>query len=273
MNFRLRLLLAILLAVLVPLGALAFGIRREMDRRLTAEYAERVSAMAEVIESDLVGERGNIDARLNALAADLARDNRFRLAVLGAGSHRQYLLDYASGAMSLSGLSMLQIQDSTGRILSSGHFRNEFDRLQPELPHLLASTESTMALVRTRTPEAELLALVRVDSFRVAGRHYTLVGGIRPEARLLNQPSRGQDLSVALVYPGAANVTSVATRVVGEIALPYLDLLSEPVAVDTSRFVITHSLKTLEALRRSVDRWFLAAVVITGAVALTLAAW
>jgi signal transduction histidine kinase len=273
-NFQLRLFLVILLAVLAPLGALAFGIRQEMERRLTAEYEERVVSMAEVIESDLARERTTIDARLQALTSELSRNNRFRLAALqAAGSSRQYLLDYASGAMSLSGLSMLQIQDSAGRILSSGHFRNEFDRLQPELPHLLASTAGTMALVRTRTPEAQILTLARMDSFRLAGRPYTVVGGIGAETQLLNRLSRGRDISVALVYPGSAQAPVTGARVVREIALPYLDLLSEPRAIDTSHFVITHSLETLEALRQSVDRWFLAAVALTAAAALALAAW
>ena len=274
MNFQLRLFLVILLAVLAPLGALAFGIRQEMERRLTAEYEERVVSMAEVIESDLARESATIDARLQALTSELSRNNRFRLAALqAAGSSRQYLLDYASGAMSLSGLSMLQIQDSAGRILSSGHFRNEFDRLQPELPHLLASTAGTMALVRTRTPEAQILTLARMDSFRLAGRPYTVVGGIGAETQLLNRLSRGRDISVALVYPGSAQAPVTGARVVREIALPYLDLLSEPRAIDTSHFVITHSLETLEALRQSVDRWFLAAVALTAAAALALAAW
>jgi len=273
-NFQLRLFLVILLAVLAPLGALAFGIRREMERRLTAEYEEQVVSMAEVIESDLARERATIDARLQALTSELSRNNRFRLAALEvAGSSRQYLLDYASGAMSLSGLSMLQIQDSAGRILSSGHFRNEFDRLQPELPHLLASTAGTMALVRTRTPEARILILARMDSFRLAGRPYTVVGGIGAETQLLNRLSRGRDLSVALVYPGSAQAPVTGARVVRQIALPYLDLLSEPRTIDTSRFVITQSLGTLEALRQSVDRWFLAAVALTAAAALALAAW
>ena len=47
MSFRTRLFLGILVAVLLPLGALAYGVRREMERRLTAEYEGRVGSMAE----------------------------------------------------------------------------------------------------------------------------------------------------------------------------------------------------------------------------------
>ena len=274
MTFRSRLFLALLLAVIVPLAALAYGLRREMGRRLTDEYEERVSSIAAVIEADLERESAAIDSRIEALATDLSRDNRFRLALEGSAGSRQYLLDYAAGAMSLSGLSLLQIQDSGGKILSSGHFRNEFDQLQPELPRFLASSRETMTLVQTRTPEAPMLALVRGDWFRVAGRRYSLVGGIGAEAQLLSRLSRSPDLSVNLVYRGAEPAPGNEARVVREIALPYLDLLSPPSATpDTARFVITQSLATLQALRRSVDRWFLIALALTGAVALALAAW
>jgi signal transduction histidine kinase len=275
MTFRTRLFVALIVAVLLPLGALAYGVRREMDRRLTAEYQGRVSAMVEVIESDLARESRNLTSRLAALTSDLARNNRFRLAALQADPpSRQYLLDYAASAMSLSGLSMLQIQDSTGRILSSGHFRNEFDQLQPELPRLLAANPATMALVRTRTPEAPLVALARVDSFRVGGRRFSVVGGVGAEARLLDRMAGGQDLSVDLVYPGAEPHPVSGARVVRQLELPYLDLLgSRGVTLDTARFVVTQSLGTLEALRRSVDRWFVVAIGLTVVVALLLAAW
>ena len=135
MSFRARLFLGFIIAVLVPLAAFALGLRREMNRRLTSQYEERVSALVTVIETDLARESAEVAGRLRALVADIGRDNRFRLAaVSGDRSARRYLLDYAGSAMRLAGLSMLQIQDSAGVIISSGHFRNQFDQLQPELP-------------------------------------------------------------------------------------------------------------------------------------------
>jgi signal transduction histidine kinase len=275
-SFRTRLFIATVVAVVVPLGALAYGVRREMERRLTMEYEERVASMVAVMEADLARESGGVAARLAALASDLARDNRFRIAVLqGDPASRSYLLDYAGKAMRLSGLSMLQVQDSSGRILSSGHFRNEFDQLQPELPRFLAASSDTLALVRTRTPEAPLLALARIDSLRVGGKRFTLAGGIEAESRLISRLARNPSISVALVFPEAESGTgSSGQRVLRELRLPYLDLLGRAAAgVDTARFVVTQSLGTLEALRRSVDRWFLVALALTAAVALIVAAW
>ncbi|MGI8817815.1 MAG: ATP-binding protein [Gemmatimonadales bacterium] len=275
MSFRTRLFLGILVAVLLPLGALAYGVRREMDRRLTAEYEGRVASLAEVIAADLARESGTVVARLRALSAGLGRDNRFRLAALQAdASSRRYLLDYAADAMRVSGLSMLQIQDSVGRILSSGHFRNEFDQLQPELPRLLSTIMDSMTLVRTRTPEIPLVVLARVDSFRVGGRPFSVVGGIEAESRLLGRLARDGDLEVSLMYPLMQQPTAVGARVVREIHLPYLDLLrGSGVTVDTARFLVTQSLGTLDALRQNVNRWFLVAVGLTLAAALALAGW
>jgi signal transduction histidine kinase len=273
-SFRTRLFLALMLAVLLPLGALAYGVRQEMEHRLTSEYEGRVGSMVSVIEADLNRESRALALRIAALGSELARSDRFRLAaVRGDPASRQYLLDYAGQAMRLSGLSMLQVQDSGGRILSSGHFRNEFDQLQPELPRLLASA-GTMALVRTRTPEAPLLALARVDSFRVGGRGFTMVGGIEAEGRSLDRVTRNGELSVALLYPGKEQPPSAGARVLRELRLPYLDLLNPAgTTTDTARFTVTQSLGILEALRRSVDRWFLVALAITVAVALVVAAW
>ncbi len=275
MSFRTRLFVATLATVLIPLGALAIGVRREMERRLTKEYEGRVGTVAEIIEDEIRKDGAAVAARLDELASSLAADNRFRLAVIQrAASARRHLLDYAGEAMRLSGLSMLQVQDSSGRILSSGHFRNEFDRLQPELLRLLASGGEKASLVRTRTPEGPLLALARLDSFTVSGQRFMLVGGLPAEGRLLASLARDRGLSVTLVHPGSEAPVPSGGRVLREVAVSYVDLLAESVgSADTARYVIAQTLGTLEALKQSVDRWFLAAVALTIALALALAAW
>jgi signal transduction histidine kinase len=273
MNFRARLFTAILVAVLIPLGALALGVRREMERRLTTEYEGRVAAMASVMEAALQRESATIAARLDALTSDLVGDNRFRLALRGDPASRKYLLGYAGHAMRLSGLSFLQVQDSVGRILSSGHFRNEFDRLQPELPRFLFSRGGSLSLVRTRTPEAPLLALVRLDSVRVGGVLISLAGGVDAKSQLVSGATSTPDLAVTLVYPGSTPLPR-DSRVIRELAIPFLDLVSETSpSVATAGFVITQTLGTLEALLRGVNRWVLIALGLTIGVAVVGAAW
>ena len=129
MSLRTRLLLAFAAVVLIPIALLAFGLRHEMNRRLSEDYQLRVDRVVEVIREDLDRESAGIAERLASLESALLNDNRFRLAaVAGVESERSYLLDYASIAMRLTGLSMLQIQDGDDRIISSGHFRNEGGR-------------------------------------------------------------------------------------------------------------------------------------------------
>src|SRR5207245_7294354 len=120
-------------------------------------------------------------------------DNRFRLAAL-QGADRAYLLDYAGNAMRVTGLAMLQVQDDQGRIISSGHFRNEYDRVEPELPRLLAAAPGGMALVETRTAEASLLALARAGSLRLRGRRLTPLGGVAVASGFLAGRARDADV-------------------------------------------------------------------------------
>jgi signal transduction histidine kinase len=272
-SFRARLFLATSFAVLVPLTVLALGVRREMDRRLDQESRRRGVAAVQALGTELARERERVMGRLVALVKDLSADNRFRLAaVQGETASRTYLLDWAGGAMRLSGLSLLQIQDSTGRILSSGHFRNEYDRLRPQLPDFLLATGDAPSLVRVRTAESPLLALAAAERFAVAGRRFVLVGGIAAEDRFLRRLDPDPDLSVALDTPDSAGARDAGTQVVGSISLPFLDAQGAS-ATDTARLVVTRTSGTLAALQRGLNTWFLISLAVTTLLALGLAAW
>ena len=268
MSFRWRLFLISTFAVLVPLAVLALGVRREMDRRLGDESRRRGAAAVSRLGEELGRERERVVARLDALSRDLANDNRFRLGLLGQSGSRVYVLDWAGDAMRLSGLSLLQVQDSAGRIVSSGHFRNEYDEVRREVPRFLAAVGTSPALVRVRTAEAPLLALAAAESVSVAGRPLTLVGGIAAEERFLRGLDPDPDLTVAL----AADRTGPPDgAVVGELALPFLDALTG--APDSARLVVTQSGATLAALRRGLNTWVLVALGVTTLLAVLLSAW
>jgi signal transduction histidine kinase len=274
-SFRTRLFLGLLLAVVIPLTAFAYGVRSEMERRLASEYHDRIASLSQVIAADLDEESRTVAARLRVLASELARDDRFRLAaVRREPSSRRYLLDYAGTAMRLAGLALMQIQDSSGRILSSGHFRNEFDRLEPGLPQAM-KTVGGLALVRARTPDSTVLALARIDSFRVAETEFTVLGGVDAGARLVSRLDPGGDLAVHLVSgPAGPADTAAEGPIVRELPLPYLDLTQarEP-RITSARLLITQAPGTIAALRRSVDRWFVIALALTIAGALLVAGW
>ncbi|OLC02070.1 MAG: hypothetical protein AUH45_09750 [Gemmatimonadetes bacterium 13_1_40CM_69_22] len=272
MSFRARILIGLGLIVLFPLAVFELRVRADMADRLTAQYQRRVASLVAVIRADLSRDSAGIAGRLDALKDAIAADNRFRLAAL-QGTDRAYLLDYAGNAMRFTGLAMLQIQDEQGRIISSGHFRNEYDRAEPELPRLLATAPGGTALLEARTAEATLLALARVDSLRLGGRRLTLVGGVAVDSSFLARLAPDSDLAVSLTLPTdpLARVDSTA-QVVGTLAVPFVGLRDSP-GLGVARIVVTHSLAPLAVLRRRVDAAFAAAVLLTGAIALLLASW
>ncbi|HEX6815184.1 MAG TPA: HAMP domain-containing protein, partial [Gemmatimonadaceae bacterium] len=281
MTFRARLMIAFGVVALAPLVVIAAGVRREVDQRLTAQDDRRAAALAAIASADLSRRGASIGERLASLADGLTDDNRFRLAVTqGDATQRAYVLDLAGREMRLTGLSMLQIQDAAGRILSSGHFRNEYDRLEPDLPALLAAARGA-ALVRARTPDGPLLALARVDSVRLGGRTFALVGGEAVDSTFLARLAPGGDFAMALSLPGADRIAAPAatpsdshTVAVSRTSIPYIAAAAGGArSVQAATLTLSRSTAALDALRRSVDIWFVAAIAVTATIALAASAW
>jgi signal transduction histidine kinase len=277
-SFRTRLLFAFAAATLLSLSLLAAGVRRQVTARVMAQHERRVDALARVAMQDLARQNADVSARLRSLIGSLADDNRFRLAVQGAPAERGFLLDWAGSAMRLSGLSMLQLQDEAGRILSSGHFRNEYDRLEPQLPTLLASTADRPTVVKVRAPEGPMLVLARADSARVGSRLLTLVGGITIDEYFLKRFARDSEVTVSLVTPNDT-LSSDSTKAPDETLvsaaeqLAYIGAVGDSMKVAPARIVVTHASGELEALRHDIDSWFALALAAAALAGLALAFW
>ena len=277
MSFRARAFVALALAALMPLALLAYGVRTELSRRLGEENRRRGEAALSALRADLVREGDVVAARLATLAAELRRDNRLRLAVLGGDtSSRRALLDLAAGSMRTAGLDMLWIQDSTGRVLSSGHFRNEFDRIEPELPRRLTADNSAV-LVRARTADSAIVVLARLDSVPMLSLRLTITGGTAIEPVLRREVARDPDLSLAIRYPGPRSGPQQDSASVGRIPLAFIDLAGPAGTTDsaaaTADVVVTRSSRTLVELQHGLDRWFLLVLLTSVALALIAAAW
>jgi signal transduction histidine kinase len=249
-SLRSRLLLAFVLVVLVPIALLALGIRQDITRRLSDEYQVRVNSVVEVIGEDLGQEAAGIGERLASLKTQVVDDGRFRLAVAGLETERKYLADYAGSAMRLTGLSMLQIQDAEGRIISSG-------------------------------PGRDQLALAKRESFTVGDQRFTLVGGTAVDQALLARLARDPAIVVSLRYPGGelSSVrlkpdTTTVDAAVGELDVPLIRGHADGSIENVqARLRVTQSMAPLRALLRSADSWFLATAAGTGITALVLAVW
>jgi signal transduction histidine kinase len=285
MSLRVRLLLAFALVVFVPLALMAFGFRREVTSKLSEQYQRQLDIVRRSVETDLRHTADTTQQQLNALAAALPDDNSFRAALTGIPDQRQYLLDWAASAMHLTDMSLLQLFDENGQILSSGHFRNEHGRSVPGLVSALRRTRGRLALMRASGPEQDLLALVRDAPVRVGDRTLTLVGGVIVNqtflARLAGDPQvvitlRDADTTLtSATESGAAgvNVAPSATPAVAEIRLPATIVSSDgTVTTHEARLEITQPRTELVMLLHSVDAWFFAAAAGAGALAL-LAIW
>lgn len=289
MTLRGRILMAGALFVLGPLLIVVLAIREEMSDRLAEQYTARVDSLVSVIEADLEAQSVSIRSRLRALGTDLARRNDVRLALANDASDRTALLDWAEAGMGLAGLDALQLHDARGTILSSGHFRNDFDRVDDALTGYFDALPAAVALAPFRTPNRRFLALARSENVRLGDRDLILIGGVEMSARSLRALGRGDELVVSLLGADLAlspdadlaarfreDATSALERmrssgefVVREIPLAAVPALraAEPSARDGSAtIVVTHSLTPMHAILRSLD-WRLAltwAVVALG---------
>ena len=272
MSFRVRVFIAFALAVLPPLGLLAWGIRREVDRRITAEYEQRAEAAGARLATEIEGTSAAVRGRLAALAGELGSDNRIRLALQGEPAARRHLLDWGGEAGRLSGLALLELQDERGRILSSAHFRNEYGLERATLPRFLSGATGP-ALVRARTPDGSLVALAGVDSVRVGATTLVIAGGLPFDEATLARVSADPQLSVRLALPGSSVAPTADQAIVRTVTLPFLDLAATPAGLDSARLLVVQSRSTIAGLRRSLDGWVALTIAGAASVALLLAAW
>jgi signal transduction histidine kinase len=170
--------------------------------------------------------------------------------------------------------------DSDGNVLSSGHFRNEYDRRAAATGTLL--TSRTPVLVSARAPSASFLAFVRALAFTLGGRHFVLLGGNRVDHAFIDGLARdaSDGLAVVLEYPGGALESRPGSQgpaeITDQLVLPFIDDAGAVSEATAARFIVTHSLAQLHALQTRVDRWFLAgtagAVLLAIVIARVLAA-
>ncbi len=265
MTFRTRLTIAFGLVALVPIVLFGLGVRREMKRRLDAVAERRIASLVEFLRADLAAEMKSTQARLTALGHGLGEDNRFRLAVVAAGD-RRWLLDWAAEAARTSGLDVIQLQDSAGRILSSAHFRNDYDRMGPFLRNAAASARGSGVLAQIRTPEGSRRALLGVDSFQVGGNRFSLLGGRTVDSARIAGLARDDEIHVTLELDSAAP----STNMVAEVPLPFVDDITG--RSSSARLVVARDLEPARVLEAAVDAWFLAALGVTIVAALAVAA-
>jgi signal transduction histidine kinase len=266
-TYRTRLTLALLAIAMLPLALLAFGVRREMTARLDADALRRSAAATAAADARLREVTGTELRRVEGAAALLSRDPRLRVAIADPSStERRWLTDWATTMMP-SGFAVLQLQDSTGLILSSGHARNDAGRVAPELPRALHATPMRLGVAEVRTPSGPVRALVSAALINVRGAGYVLSGGAAMDSARVAALSPDPTVS-ALLLTGDAPVPDGATVI---MTLPLVDDAT-PGGTDSARIVLATDSSPTAALKASVARWLLVTLGLTVAIALIVAA-
>jgi signal transduction histidine kinase len=288
MSLRARLVIAFGAVALVPLALLALGLRESTTRNLVEQYNARLEQTQEAVQAELEQQSDDIVGRLESLTRALQNDASFRAgAVADQPEFRGYVLDYASTAMALAGLSMLQIHDPEGRIISSGHFRNEHGRIDAATPRALAAAASgDLTLMTARSPAGEFFALAGARTLVISGRRFTLVGGVTVDSAFLGRLVADPDTIVVLRHDGVDVLAARERGAAGEAVASLDPLTSKTIemrllrpAGDThtasspAALVLLQPRTRLETLLRRNDRLSLAGAAAAVAIALVLALW
>jgi len=211
MNLRGQVLIGSVALAVLPVLLVILAIRSGVHDRFTELDTVRVDHQIGIVRDDLARQSRELATQLDRLAETIADDNEFRLGAVGGREDRRgYVLDFAPRQMSVMDLDMLLIQDDQGRTVSSGHFRNAYGDLDPNLPALLARARGGQALVAARTPEESFLALARSRPVTLGGRTFHLTGGHRLDQERLRSLSRDGDLALAVVWPQGSIATTRA---------------------------------------------------------------
>ncbi len=202
MKLRHRIVILAVLLTAIPLVVVITLSGREISSRFQAQDTLRVEASIRTVKADLAGKNQNLVSLLDTLAESMKTDNFLRQALANADqAHREYLVDYASRQMSLMSLDLLQIQDATGRILSSAPLSGAQGMVVPQLPTLLANADGRRALMSIRSPADSYLALIRSRPLQLAGTQLFLIAGTRLDQAQLETWDRRNGLETALIWP------------------------------------------------------------------------
>jgi len=176
----------VVLLFLVLLGVV-LAVRTTIVHQFTTQYQAQVNASLESVQQELVTRHSGISSQLSQLAKKLQNDYEFRLqAAILSNIHQQYIVDYAENFMSTMGLQALEITNSNGMVLSSGHYRNAFGGNSDWLIHGLRSREDTIQFARLSRPTGQFLSLVALDSVNLTGQKFYLIGGVEISRQLLH---------------------------------------------------------------------------------------
>lgn len=270
MTLRTRLMLTLLLSALLPVGAFAYLLQRDLSNAVKRERQLVGAADSSAVTRELRGLRDDVAARLRGPADALRANPRLGLALLADDSSSSaWLTDWAGAAMQLAGLDALVLQDSAGTVLSSGHFRNSYGQILP-VPVAPASDAGAAWLVKVQAPSRSFTAIAAIDSARVGDQWLSLLAGRELGPDVLSRLSPRLDVEVRFLEANTAVDSAVAAD---GVTIPLVDLTG---AVAVSRLValqVRSGTQSLGGLVTAFTRGWQVAAALAVMLALVLATW
>jgi signal transduction histidine kinase len=255
MNFQARLTFALLAIAAVPLGILGYGVRREFTKRIDAEAARQVGEVRSRLTARVAEIADRDRARLKSLASDLASDNRFRVASKSESPiARIWLADLVSATMRLTGLTVLRVQDATGRTFSIGEDRDRTGQELQAAATAIGASPLGAVVIEARSARGPVRALVSMATFTVGPDTFRVVGGSEFDSLHVAQLSPDSTIKAHLR-------ATTAPMTEGAIAIGTLPLVDELAAqIDSVQILVTPNVGQTQQLREEITRSFLIAL-------------
>src|SRR5262249_36560701 len=152
----------------------------------------------------------------------------------------------------------------------------EHGRVDAEFPAAVAHASGPVVFAVVRAVDGEFLALVRSESFMIAGRTFTMVGGVQVDDAFVARLARDRTIAISLMFPGgtlgsgpirsgwtiAENAPDANDVAIGELEIPLIrSTAGERIEVATARLRVAQPLTALRLLLRGADRWLLMTAV------------
>lgn len=155
-----------------------YAVHRTVTNQFTDRYQNDLQTSVNAIERELKNRQLSIERQLQQLALRIQDDHEFRLqASVLNNLHHPYIVDYAPMYMATMGLQSLEIVNERGVVLSLGQYRSAFGGNARGLIRNIMEAESGINLVRFDHPDGYKLCITAIETFRIGGRLYYIIGG------------------------------------------------------------------------------------------------
>ncbi len=163
--------------VLLTLFGVVLALRQTVITAFTEQYRRTLKTDLDAVRAGLEREREDIREQLRRLASTMSGDYEFRLNLLvRKKTNSPAVVRYAANHLRTMDLDVLEIADSRGVVLSSGHDPYSFGKKRKWLIRDAVMRDSVALSVFEQSGRS-FVCLSAVDSVRLANTIFYLVGG------------------------------------------------------------------------------------------------